>query len=86
MVALPQLWLPILVSAVIVFVASLSTLSVIGTEFVPAEDRGEFVVNVEVPPGTEFEQTVKYVEHVETVVKTLAASAIRRSFASKAAR
>lgn len=59
----------IVATAVVVFAASLSTLSVIGTEFVPAEDRGEFVVNVEVPPGTEFEQTVKYVEEVEKVVK-----------------
>ena len=55
----------------VVFVASLSTLSVIGTEFVPSEDRGEFVVNIEAPPGTAFEQTVKYVEDVEKVVKTM---------------
>jgi multidrug efflux pump subunit AcrB len=44
--------------AVIVFVGSLSTLGVMGTEFVPAEDRGEFVVNIEAPPGTSFEQSV----------------------------
>ena len=61
----------IIATAVVVFVASLSTLSVIGTEFVPSEDRGEFVVNIEAPPGTAFEQTVKYVEDVETVVKTM---------------
>jgi hydrophobic/amphiphilic exporter-1 (mainly G- bacteria), HAE1 family len=61
----------IVATAVVVFVASLSTLSVIGTEFVPSEDRGEFVVNVEAPPGTEFEQTVKYVEEVEKVVRSM---------------
>lgn len=61
----------ILATATVVFLASLSTLSVIGTEFVPAEDRGEFVVNVEAPPGTEFEQTVKYVGEVEQVVKRM---------------
>ena len=55
----------------VVFFASLSTLSVIGTEFVPSEDRGEFVVNVEVPPGTAFEQTVAYVEQVEQVVEAV---------------
>ena len=48
-----------------VFFASMSTLTVIGTEFVPEEDRGEFAVNVEVPAGTAFEQTVAYVEQVE---------------------
>jgi HAE1 family hydrophobic/amphiphilic exporter-1 len=56
---------------VIVFVASLSTLTVIGTEFVPAEDRGEFVVNIEAPPGTAFEQTVAHVVEVEKVVKSM---------------
>jgi len=61
----------IVVTAVVVFVASLSTLSVIGTEFVPAEDRGEFVVNIEAPPGTAFEQTVAHVAEVEKVVRTM---------------
>jgi outer membrane protein TolC len=61
----------IVATAVVVFFASMSTLSVIGTEFVPQEDRGEFAVNVEVPAGTAFEQTVAYVESVEHVVKEL---------------
>ena len=61
----------IVATAVVVFVASMSTLSVIGTEFVPQEDRGEFAVNVEVPAGTAFEQTVAYAAQVEDVVKQL---------------
>lgn len=61
----------IVVTAAVVFVASLSTLSVLGTEFVPVEDRGEFVVNVEVPPGTAFERTVSYVADVEKIVKEM---------------
>ncbi|HWI19984.1 MAG TPA: efflux RND transporter permease subunit, partial [Vicinamibacterales bacterium] len=61
----------IVATAAVVFFASMSTLSVIGTEFVPVEDRGEFAVNVEVPAGTAFEQTVAYVETVEAVVKQL---------------
>ena len=61
----------ILATAALVFFASLSTLSVIGTEFVPVDDRGEFVVNIEAPPGTAFEQTVQYVEDVEKVVKAM---------------
>jgi len=61
----------IMATAALVFFASMSTLSVIGTEFVPVEDRGEFAVNVEVPAGTAFEQTVAYVETVEAVVKEM---------------
>lgn len=59
----------IVATATVVFLSSLSTLTVIGTEFVPAEDRGEFVVNVEAPPGTAFEQTVAYVGEVEQMVR-----------------
>jgi hydrophobic/amphiphilic exporter-1 (mainly G- bacteria), HAE1 family len=61
----------IVATAAVVFFASMSTLSVIGTEFVPQEDRGEFAVNVEVPAGTAFEQTVAYAEQVEQVVRQL---------------
>ena len=35
------------------------------TEFVPAEDRGEFLVIVELPPGTSFDQSVTTVSGVE---------------------
>ena len=61
----------IVATAVVVFFSSMSLLSVIGTEFVPEEDRGEFAVNVEVPAGTAFEQTVAYAEEVEKVVKQM---------------
>jgi multidrug efflux pump subunit AcrB/outer membrane protein TolC len=57
--------------AVVVFAGSLSTLGIMGTEFVPVEDRGEFVVNVEAPPGTSFEQSVARVAEVERVVQGL---------------
>ncbi|MEO7133713.1 MAG: efflux RND transporter permease subunit [Vicinamibacterales bacterium] len=66
--ALANPW-KLVATAVVVFLASMSTLTVIGTEFVPQEDRGEFVVNIEVPPGTAFEQTVAHVDDVEKVVK-----------------
>ncbi|HYE85411.1 MAG TPA: efflux RND transporter permease subunit [Vicinamibacterales bacterium] len=59
----------IVATAVVVFFASMSTLTVIGTEFVPVEDRGEFAVNLEAPPGTAFEQTVAYVADVEKIVR-----------------
>src|SRR6185503_18973894 len=55
----------VVAAALVVFVASLSTLSLIGTEFVPNEDRGEFVVMVDLPPGMAFDETVKSVSEVE---------------------
>jgi HAE1 family hydrophobic/amphiphilic exporter-1 len=51
--------------ATAVFVVSLGTLAVIGTEFVPVEDRGEFQVIVDLPPGTSFEQSVATVATIE---------------------
>jgi hydrophobe/amphiphile efflux-1 (HAE1) family protein len=51
--------------AAAIFVASLSTLGIIGTEFVPPEDRGQYEVNVELPPGTSFEQSVETVASLE---------------------
>ncbi len=61
----------VVATAVVVFVASMSSLRVMGTEFVPQEDRGEMMVNVEVPPGTSFERTVEYVSDVEKIVQGL---------------
>lgn len=55
--------------AIVTFFGSLATLGVMGTEFVPVEDRGEFAVNVEAPPGTSFEQSVAYVAQVEALVR-----------------
>jgi hydrophobe/amphiphile efflux-1 (HAE1) family protein len=57
--------------AAAVFVASLSTLAVIGTEFVPVEDRGQYEINVELPPGTSFEQGVELVAAIEERVQAL---------------
>ena len=68
--AITRPWL-VLATATLVFLASLFTLSVMGTEFVPQEDRGEFVVNVEMPPGTAFERAVAHVADVERKVQEL---------------
>ena len=54
-----------------VFFASLSMLGIIGTEFVPPEDRGQFEINAELPPGTSFEQSVVMVADLETRVHEL---------------
>ena len=48
-----------------VFLISLSATTVMGTEFVPAEDRGEFQAIVELPPGTSFDESVATTAKVE---------------------
>ncbi len=59
----------VVATAALVFFGSLSTLTVIGTEFVPFEDRGQMEVLVELPAGTSFEQSEAAVAGVETVVR-----------------
>jgi HAE1 family hydrophobic/amphiphilic exporter-1 len=57
--------------AALVFFSSLSTLFVIGTEFVPAEDRGQFEVIAELPPGTSFEQSESMIGDLERRLLTI---------------
>ena len=57
--------------AAVVFFGSLSTLGIIGTEFVPPEDRGQFEINAELPPGTSFEQSVAMVSDLEKRVQEI---------------
>ncbi len=54
--------------AIAIFVASLSLFGVIGTEFVPEEDRGEFQVLVDLPPGTSFDESVAQVSRIEQIL------------------
>lgn len=60
-----------LAAAAAIFVASLGTITVMGTEFVPAEDRGEFQVIVELPPGTSFDESVATVVRVERAIQQI---------------
>jgi hydrophobic/amphiphilic exporter-1 (mainly G- bacteria), HAE1 family len=57
--------------AALIFFASLSTLGVVGTEFVPVEDRGQFEINAELPPGTSFEESVALVGALEKRVQSI---------------
>jgi HAE1 family hydrophobic/amphiphilic exporter-1 len=63
-VALRNPWKTLGIAAA-VFVVSLSATMVMGTEFVPVEDRGEFQVIVELPPGTSFDESVATTAQVE---------------------
>ena len=69
-VALAHPWKSLGVAAA-VFVASMSSVTIMGTEFVPAEDRGEFQIIVELPPGTSFEESVATVARVEQGVRRI---------------
>ena len=57
--------------AAAVFLASLSSIAIMGTEFVPAEDRGEFQVIAELPPGTSFEESVSAVAGIEKQIQAI---------------
>jgi hydrophobic/amphiphilic exporter-1 (mainly G- bacteria), HAE1 family len=54
-----------LAAAAAVFFVSLGSMAVMETEFVPAEDRGEFQVIVDLPPGTSFDESVATVAKIE---------------------
>jgi hydrophobic/amphiphilic exporter-1 (mainly G- bacteria), HAE1 family len=54
-----------------IFLSSLSLVGMIGTEFVPDEDRGEFHVLVDLPPGTSFDQSVAQIAHIEQTLGTI---------------
>jgi HAE1 family hydrophobic/amphiphilic exporter-1 len=45
-----------------------SLVGMIGTEFVPDEDRSEFHVLVDLPPGTSFDESVAQVSRIEQVL------------------
>jgi hydrophobe/amphiphile efflux-1 (HAE1) family protein len=69
-VALAHPWKTLAVAAAI-FVVSLGSLAFMGTEFVPAEDRGEFQVIVDLPPGTSFDESVAAVSTIEQQIAAI---------------
>ncbi len=60
-----------LAAAATIFVVSLGSLAFMGTEFVPVEDRGEFQVIVDLPPGTSFDESVAAVSKIEHDVQAI---------------
>ncbi len=69
-VALDHPWTTVAV-ALAVFLGSLGTLRIIDTEFVPIEDRGEFQVIVDLPPGTSFDESVRRVAGIEQAMRDI---------------
>src|SRR5678815_1555069 len=58
-------------AAGVIFVASLGSAAFMGTEFVPVEDRGEFQVIGDLPPGTSFDESVAVVAKIEQDIKAI---------------
>jgi HAE1 family hydrophobic/amphiphilic exporter-1 len=56
----------VIVVAIASFVGALGLFKVIPAEFIPAEDRGEFRVYVDMPTGTRLEETMEVVDAVST--------------------
>ncbi|MFH1130530.1 MAG: efflux RND transporter permease subunit [Pseudomonadota bacterium] len=50
--------------AIVSLAASCSLLTILPLEFMPDEDRGEFIVNIEMPTGTDLVTTRSYVEKI----------------------
>ena len=57
-------------AAAILFLASLAlpALGIVGSEFIKASDRGEFIVNLEVPPGSTLEHTSRVAQQLERMI------------------
>lgn len=57
-------------AAVVLFVAALAlpALGFVGSEFIKASDRGEFIVNLEVPPGSTLEHTSRIAQQIERMI------------------
>lgn len=56
----------VLVGAVVAFFAGCATVPLMGVDFVNAEDRSQFVVDIEFPSGTKLEETSRLTYDAET--------------------
>jgi hydrophobic/amphiphilic exporter-1 (mainly G- bacteria), HAE1 family len=54
--------------ATVVFLGSLSSLALVATEFMPSEDRSQFDVLVDLPPGTSFAESERAVGDFERLL------------------
>jgi CzcA family heavy metal efflux pump len=59
----------VIFSILIFSAASFILFKFIGTEFFPDADENQFTVNIKLPVGTRIEETEKYVEKVEKLIK-----------------
>jgi len=60
----------VIFGAIGVFVFSLLLVSKIGSEFIPEEDTGDLNLEIQLPVGTRYEETLKTSNDVENIIKT----------------
>ncbi len=58
----------VVIMAIVILLASFSLLPILGTEFMPAVDQGNFNINISLPVGTNFEVTKEIVREIESTV------------------
>jgi HAE1 family hydrophobic/amphiphilic exporter-1 len=61
----------VILTVLIIFLASMTLFRYIGVEFFPTTDAGAFSVSIEMPPGTRLEVTDQVVHQIEDVVQTI---------------
>jgi hydrophobic/amphiphilic exporter-1 (mainly G- bacteria), HAE1 family len=67
--SLQHRWSVIAGAALLLFASfALPALGLVGSEFIKSSDRGEFIVNLEVPPGSTLEHTSRIAENVERII------------------
>ncbi len=59
----------VIVGAILIFVGSLALIPIVGTEFFPRSDSGNFQLTLELQPGIRLEETVEYVKKVEEIIR-----------------
>lgn len=59
----------VFISATLMFLGSLGTVALSGTEFFPKPDRGQFVVSVMLPPGSSLDHSVEVVAKLEDILR-----------------
>ncbi len=75
--------------AIVVFIVSMASIGMVGTEFFPTTDEGEFAVNISLPEGSELENTnevaleiedrLQSIEELDTVFSKIGATGGRLS-------
>ncbi len=58
----------VVIMAILILVVSFSLLSLVGVEFFPAMDQGNFNINISLPVGTNFEVTKGITREIEQVI------------------
>ncbi|GAX92032.1 efflux RND transporter permease subunit [Effusibacillus lacus] len=61
----------VILSTVLLLGGSVAVSPLVGAEFIPAMDQGEFSVDIEMPNGTKLEETEKMAQRIEQIVKEI---------------